>query len=472
MTGNLVRSRFRSIYIGLLIAWVAASIGAVALVNSWLEPVVLQSRAQSVESVVRPQREALLYFDNRTTREELQRVGAIKQDQDFTELNPGKPSDRDKFDNLLKTCKFITSTICANPTYTLVLSDPPNRVGIAMSFALLLEGDYCFQVHGSLLWKCLASLIFAVLLLLTGWAIRQQEKFFIGKISLLAKSFSKVERSFHHDRVAVNEPSDDEFLLLSQGLDQAATLLEKKTAEIEVYKKSFKKKTQIEQLAQTINYTSHNLKAPILEGIDFFQNLPYYLESMPREKIIRMGSSLEKRFAQAGESLQNALSKTRESYTRPENVAISEILRTFCQEVKNHPHYSDIQVELETEGFPDQAQIFCSPQEMGAALWNLTKNSRDAKKDAQIRIRAFATDAKAVVHFQDNGPGIPEFQRERVFEDFFTTKPTGTGLGLGSVKSTVNKCGGTIEAISSPSGALFKMTLPLTKPLMSEAGNA
>jgi signal transduction histidine kinase len=317
----------------------------------------------------------------------------------------------------------------------------------------------------------LGSLIGGLFLLSAGWAIRQQEKFFLGKIALLAASFSRVERSFSRDGVS-REGNDDEFLLMSQGLDQAGELLEQKTDEIERYKREFEKKTQLEQLAKTISYTSHNLKAPFLEGVDFFKNFPSYLDTMPREKLIRMGESLEKRFRQAGDSLQKALSQTRESYTRPEKVAVNELIRKFHSEVKRHPHYATTQVLIETQDCSDQAHIFCSVPEMDAALWNLMRNALDAKVDSQIQIRAFTDGTDAVVQFQDDGPGVPEFQREQIFEDFYTTKPFGSGLGLGSVKSTVTKYGGSIEAKPIRPGALFEIRLPLSTQSPPEAAHA
>jgi signal transduction histidine kinase len=472
MKNSLIRSRFRNLYLGIALTWIVSCIAVYFVARTFIEPNILQSRVQDLESLTRSQRAALLYSDNRTMREELLRTDILKRDQDFDELRVTNVADFKRIDEELRDCHFVTTQSCVGNHGLLLFSEPHTESH--PSFVLSLHTDYFSSVPHSHLLKILSCLMLGIFFGFAAWAIRQQEKFFISKVDLLASSFSRVEKAFKSEEFITNiqSPTPDEFSVLSEGLEQAGALLERKTAQIEGYKKDFEKRTQIEQLAQTINYTSHNLKAPILEGVDFFQNLPYYLESMPREKIIRMGSSLERRFTQAGESLQNALSKTRESYTRPENVAVGKVLRTFCQEVKDHPHYSDIRIELETEGFSDLAQIFCSPHEMGAALWNLTKNTRDAKKDARIRIRAFASDTKAVVHFQDNGPGIPEFQRERVFEDFFTTKHAGTGLGLGSVKSTLSKYGGTIEAISSSSGALFEMKIPFAKPLISEAGNA
>ena len=68
----------------------------------------------------------------------------------------------------------------------------------------------------------------------------------------------------------------------------------------------------------------------------------------------------------------------------------------------------------------------------------------------------------------DNGPGIPAAIRDKIFEQFFTTKPTGSGTGLGlslSYDIVTQGHGGTIEVESEPgNGASFIIRLPVEMP--------
>ena len=63
-----------------------------------------------------------------------------------------------------------------------------------------------------------------------------------------------------------------------------------------------------------------------------------------------------------------------------------------------------------------------------------------------------------------SGAGIPQEERARVFEAFYTTKPGGTGLGLAVTRTLLEKMGARIEAFRGSRGALFRVTLPMEQP--------
>ena len=63
----------------------------------------------------------------------------------------------------------------------------------------------------------------------------------------------------------------------------------------------------------------------------------------------------------------------------------------------------------------------------------------------------------------DDGPGVGEGISERIFNPFFTTKPTGSGLGLPIVRKIVDAHDGRIDVSSEPGkGARFRVTLPVS----------
>ncbi|MBI1766714.1 MAG: GAF domain-containing sensor histidine kinase [Acidobacteria bacterium] len=109
------------------------------------------------------------------------------------------------------------------------------------------------------------------------------------------------------------------------------------------------------------------------------------------------------------------------------------------------------------------------------ALFELVENSKDAvggeMGNLQVKITleiepAFEGNQVKII-YRDNGPGVPEDFKERIFEDFFSRHPgraPGTGLGMGYVRRVVEAHGGKIKECGKPNeGAEFIITLPLAR---------
>jgi two-component system sensor histidine kinase HydH len=72
-----------------------------------------------------------------------------------------------------------------------------------------------------------------------------------------------------------------------------------------------------------------------------------------------------------------------------------------------------------------------------------------------------ADGARLVIEVADHGPGVPEEDRDKIFEPFHTGKTQGTGLGLAVARRVVESHGGTLTVLSAPSGgALFRAEIP------------
>jgi signal transduction histidine kinase len=98
------------------------------------------------------------------------------------------------------------------------------------------------------------------------------------------------------------------------------------------------------------------------------------------------------------------------------------------------------------------------------ALSNLVCNAIQASGEApEIQISVNAIDARRIqIRVRDQGPGIDEMHLPHIFDPFYTTRASGTGLGLAVVAMTVNQHGGDISARNHPAGgAEFFMSLPM-----------
>ena len=131
-----------------------------------------------------------------------------------------------------------------------------------------------------------------------------------------------------------------------------------------------------------------------------------------------------------------------------------------------HEHYQ--------EGLPPMMVI---PQDLSRAVLNVMNNAcyavwkkkQTAGDDYQpeVTVSVKVENGNLVISFADNGEGMSEEVKQRIYENFFTTKPIGqgTGLGMGITRDIIeNKHGGTMSFESvEGEGATFTFTLPIRK---------
>jgi len=128
-------------------------------------------------------------------------------------------------------------------------------------------------------------------------------------------------------------------------------------------------------------------------------------------------------------------------------------------------------VEVAVELPCDLPPVLGFAAELNQIWGNLIDNALDAVP-AGGRVEVFASreNHRVVVHFVDNGPGIPAKDLARVFDPFFTTKPLGqgTGLGLDIVRRLVRHNDGAIDVESKPGRTEFRVTLPIAEVVPPE----
>ncbi len=131
-----------------------------------------------------------------------------------------------------------------------------------------------------------------------------------------------------------------------------------------------------------------------------------------------------------------------------------ELLRPELEQTGIVPEYYP--PEVHTKVFADQVDL-------RKAFLNILKNALEAMPNGgRLEIRIAVDSTAVTILFQDSGSGIPRDVRERIFELGFTTKDTGSGLGLAQVERCIREHSGTIEVSSSEGeGTRFRVTLPV-----------
>jgi len=118
----------------------------------------------------------------------------------------------------------------------------------------------------------------------------------------------------------------------------------------------------------------------------------------------------------------------------------------------------------------DMEKLVRDAGQVQQAISNIVLNAKQAMGDVgQITISMVNTSDEFVeVQVRDEGPGIPADMLGKVFDPYFTTKSTGTGLGLATTHSVVTKHGGSISVESSEDGTVFRMTFPATASAVND----
>jgi signal transduction histidine kinase len=137
------------------------------------------------------------------------------------------------------------------------------------------------------------------------------------------------------------------------------------------------------------------------------------------------------------------------------NSIVEEALRFFAPEI------ADRDIVVEPELRPDLPLIELDRDQIKQAFYNVIKNSFEAmKRRGILRIRTDMDGTHVSVSFTDTGGGMSAESLSRVFEPYFTTKSTGSGLGLLIVRRIVREHGGEM-AIESNEGKGLTLTIRL-----------
>ncbi len=152
------------------------------------------------------------------------------------------------------------------------------------------------------------------------------------------------------------------------------------------------------------------------------------------------------------------------------NAIVEEAVRFFA------PQIEDREIVVEQELRSDLPPLELDRDQMKQVFYNVIKNSFEAmKRRGILRIRTDLDATHVTVSFTDTGGGMSAESMGRVFEPYFTTKSTGSGLGLLIVRRIVREHGGEM-ALESNEGEGLTLTIRLPyldkRVRMLEAGNA
>lgn len=142
--------------------------------------------------------------------------------------------------------------------------------------------------------------------------------------------------------------------------------------------------------------------------------------------------------------------------------SIEEIMQQAIRSIHKHPSVQDVSIELCCEG---ACEGWLDARKLERAFYNLLLNACQAiaPNPGKVDVKIQKGPVGVEIRLRDNGPGIPEHLRDKIFEPFVShAKEHGTGLGLTIVQKIIEEHGGTIRlADASPGRTTFELMLPL-----------
>jgi len=195
---------------------------------------------------------------------------------------------------------------------------------------------------------------------------------------------------------------------------------------------------------------AHDLRTPLTR-------LRFRIESLPDDQKAKMSTDLDQMEAMVAATLSFVRDATQAAQRT--KLELSSVLESLADEM------SDMGSSVTMER-SDKVVVEGDPVALKRLFGNLLDNA--VKYGKAARVRVFKEDDHAIVEIDDDGPGVPEAEKERVFEPFYRREPSrnrdtgGIGLGLAVVRTVARAHGGDAELINRDGGGLTaRVSLPV-----------
>jgi signal transduction histidine kinase len=172
-------------------------------------------------------------------------------------------------------------------------------------------------------------------------------------------------------------------------------------------------------------------------------------------------SQLERAVVELEQLVSDFLTFARPAKDRLEDVDLRHLIHDVLDFAALDLEQGGVQVVTELD--PALPLVYADSAKLRRALLNLVINARQAMPEGgTLTVRAQPSGRREVlIEVRDTGCGIPQEDRPRIFQTFFSTKPEGTGLGLAVVRRTIEDCGGRVTFDSEVGrGTAFRIFLP------------
>lgn len=224
---------------------------------------------------------------------------------------------------------------------------------------------------------------------------------------------------------------------------------------------------RLSALGRMVASLAHQIRTPLSAALLYASHLTEQV--LPVEQQQRFAGRLKERLHELEHQVRDMLIFARGELPLPDRLvptALFDALRSAAE-----PHVLGMQVRWQCDS--RMGELLCNRDTLVGSVLNLIENAiQAAGREVRLKIHLYQRGESLRLCISDNGPGIDSTTLARLGEPFFTTKTTGTGLGLAVVKAVARAHQGDVQLRSRPGrGTCAILTLPLlgaAHPLIQE----
>jgi two-component system sensor histidine kinase KdpD len=266
--------------------------------------------------------------------------------------------------------------------------------------------------------------------------------------------------------------------LLDAVSDQAAVAIERTNLATSI--EDARVMTETEQLRSALlSSLSHDLRTPLVSIIGSATSLVTFGDTLSSANRTELLETVLEEAERLNRFVQNLLDMTRLGYgaLKPKRdwVDLNDVVGSAIERLKQALSPYNVVTDVK----PDMRLLFVDPILIEQVMVNVLDNAaKYSRTGGTIDVRAFERDDSAVIQVVDKGPGIPENERELIFDMFYRVKAgdnriAGTGLGLAICRGLMEAHNGTIHALPGDygEGTCIELTLPIAEMPEPEAAD-
>lgn len=227
--------------------------------------------------------------------------------------------------------------------------------------------------------------------------------------------------------------------------------------------------SEVAELRDAIDAMTRQLAGRAEDAVEFAAQVSHEIKS-PVTAIRGAVELLQDGDAMTGDRRARFLSNIDEDARRIERL-VTDLLQLARMEA-HKPVMRDVEPAAFLKGLADgygaavrlsledpPARVRAAPERLESAVRNLLDNAVRHRRERPVTLRASTEAGRLVVEVSDDGPGVPDSIRDRVFDRFVTTRSDagGTGLGLAIVRAFAESRGGRASFESGPGGTTFRL---------------